>query len=139
MRRKGQEWRFSTSLVSRSVILLLHCYLYTPGQFGPFIGTALYPESDKPYYVHGMAACAGFMLLVGKSLITPPSAKKLLYLCKYCIIAALSLWLRRILQKTNDAMEKTTYSVIHSEGNGDNSPGEDGKLVEKTRPFRYIL
>ncbi|KAL8976599.1 MAG: hypothetical protein Q9205_007422 [Flavoplaca limonia] len=37
------------------------------GQLGPFIGTALYPESDRPYYVRGMTACAGFMLLVGKS------------------------------------------------------------------------
>ncbi|KAI4265308.1 MAG: hypothetical protein L6R38_009520 [Xanthoria sp. 2 TBL-2021] len=87
------------------------------GQLGPFIGTALYPESDKPYYIHGMAACAGFMLLV----------------------AALSLWLRRILQKNNEAAEKDTYSVIYSEENDDNSPGEDGKLVERTRPFRYIL
>lgn len=52
------------------MIAYLYCYLYTPGQLGPFIGTALYPESDKPYYVHGMAACAGFMLLVGKFPIT---------------------------------------------------------------------
>ncbi|KAL8965447.1 MAG: hypothetical protein Q9183_003849 [Haloplaca sp. 2 TL-2023] len=34
------------------------------GQLGPFIGTALYPESDKPFYVRGMTACALFMLLV---------------------------------------------------------------------------
>ncbi|KAL8687599.1 MAG: hypothetical protein Q9218_006278 [Villophora microphyllina] len=52
------------------------------GQLGPFIGTALYPESDKPYYFRGMTACALFMLLV----------------------AALSLWLRRILQRKNDAI-----------------------------------
>ncbi|KAI4232896.1 MAG: hypothetical protein LQ349_004719 [Xanthoria aureola] len=87
------------------------------GQLGPFIGTAIYPESDKPYYVHGMAACAGFMLLV----------------------AALSLWLRGILQRNNEATENTTYSVIYGEQNEDNSPGENGKLLRRTRPFRYIL
>lgn len=38
------------------------------GQLGPFIGTALYPESDKPFYVRGMTACALFMVLVGQSL-----------------------------------------------------------------------
>ena len=35
------------------------------GQFGPILGTRLYPESDKPYYVKGMSICGGFMLLVG--------------------------------------------------------------------------
>ena len=34
------------------------------GQLGPFVGTRLYPESDGPYYVKGMATCAGFMVLV---------------------------------------------------------------------------
>jgi len=34
------------------------------GQFGPLLGTRLYPDSDKPYYVRGMSVCAGFMLSV---------------------------------------------------------------------------
>ena len=34
------------------------------GQFGPLLGTRLYPDSDRPYYVKGMAICSGFMLLV---------------------------------------------------------------------------
>ena len=34
------------------------------GQFGPLIGTRLYPDSDKPYYVRGMSICAGFMFAV---------------------------------------------------------------------------
>lgn len=34
------------------------------GQFGPLVGTRLYPDSDKPYYVKGMSVCGGFMLLV---------------------------------------------------------------------------
>ena len=35
------------------------------GQFGPLVGTRLYPDDDKPYYVKGMAVCGGFMLFVG--------------------------------------------------------------------------
>ena len=34
------------------------------GQFGPLIGTRLYPDSDKPYYVTGMTICSIFMFLV---------------------------------------------------------------------------
>ena len=50
------------------------------GQFGPLVGTRLYPDSDKPYYVKGMAVCSGFMFLVG----------------------VLALILRRILAKENE-------------------------------------
>ncbi|KAL8709932.1 MAG: hypothetical protein Q9220_005382 [cf. Caloplaca sp. 1 TL-2023] len=46
------------------------------GQLGPFVGTALYPESDKPYYVRGMAACAAFMLLVGKQIPVTPEKQR---------------------------------------------------------------
>ena len=35
------------------------------GQFGPLVGTRLYPDDDKPYYVKGMAVCGGFMFFVG--------------------------------------------------------------------------
>ncbi|KAI9780246.1 MAG: hypothetical protein M1839_006806 [Geoglossum umbratile] len=34
------------------------------GQCGPLLGTRLYPEEDGPFYVRGMAVCAGFMLVV---------------------------------------------------------------------------
>ena len=34
------------------------------GQFGPLLGTKLYPDTDKPYYIKGMAVCSGFMFLV---------------------------------------------------------------------------
>jgi MFS family permease len=34
------------------------------GQCGPLLGTRLYPESDGPLYLKGMAVCAGFMTLV---------------------------------------------------------------------------
>lgn len=35
------------------------------GQLGPLVGVHLYPESEGPYYVKGMAICAGFMTAVG--------------------------------------------------------------------------
>jgi len=34
------------------------------GQLGPLLGVHLYPDSDQPYYVKGMAVCAGFMAMV---------------------------------------------------------------------------
>lgn len=34
------------------------------GQCGPLLGTRLYPASDGPWYVRGMATCSVFMLLV---------------------------------------------------------------------------
>ncbi len=49
------------------------------GQFGPLVGTRLYPDSDGPFYVRGMAVCGGFMLLV----------------------AGLAWWLKAILAREN--------------------------------------
>ena len=34
------------------------------GQLGPLLGVHLYPESDGPFYVKGMASCAVFMFMV---------------------------------------------------------------------------
>ncbi|KAF9889571.1 hypothetical protein FE257_007281 [Aspergillus nanangensis] len=34
------------------------------GQCGPLLGTRLYPHSDGPWYVRGMATCSFFMVLV---------------------------------------------------------------------------
>jgi len=34
------------------------------GQLGPLLGTRLYPDSDGPFYVKGMAVCAGSMAVV---------------------------------------------------------------------------
>ena len=34
------------------------------GQFGPLVGAGLFPESQGPAYVRGMAVCAGFMGVV---------------------------------------------------------------------------
>lgn len=35
------------------------------GQLGPLVGIHLYPESEGPFYIKGMAICAGFMAAVG--------------------------------------------------------------------------
>ena len=34
------------------------------GQCGPLLGTRLYPDSDGPWYIRGMAVCSFFMALV---------------------------------------------------------------------------
>lgn len=52
------------------------------GQLGPLVGVHLYPDSDQPYYVKGMAICACFMATV----------------------AVLALALRRILDIKNRRM-----------------------------------
>ncbi|KAL9013621.1 MAG: hypothetical protein Q9173_001698 [Seirophora scorigena] len=86
------------------------------GQLGPFIGTALYPEGDKPYYVRGMAVCTVFML----------------------VVAALSLWLRMIMYYQNRATDRR-YTVLKDIRGNDGSNGEEGKLVGQRRQFTYIL
>lgn len=35
------------------------------GQCGPLVGTRLYPDSDKPYFIRGMLVCSGAMAVVG--------------------------------------------------------------------------
>jgi MFS family permease len=51
------------------------------GQCGPLLGTRLYPQSEGPWYVKGMAACSFFML----------------------VVAVLALALRVLLQRANRA------------------------------------
>ncbi|KAL4771358.1 major facilitator superfamily domain-containing protein [Aspergillus nidulans var. acristatus] len=52
------------------------------GQCGPLLGTRLYPAEDGPWYVRGMAVCAGFM----------------------AIVAILAAVLRGILKRANERM-----------------------------------
>lgn len=86
------------------------------GQLGPFIGTALYPETDSPYYIRGMAACTMFML----------------------VVAGLSLLLRTILQRER-TVKDTPYIVIQGDGEEDGLVDGDRKWVDRPEPFRYIL
>ncbi|MCJ1477725.1 hypothetical protein MMC13_006398 [Lambiella insularis] len=85
------------------------------GQLGPLLGTRLYPDSDKPYYVKGMSVCAGFMLLV----------------------CALSLMLRYILAREN-ARSRLAYSRLDVE---DDEEGlvKEGRVDEGRERFMYIL
>lgn len=53
------------------------------GQFGPLLGTRLYPDEDKPYYLRGMTVCGVCMMAV----------------------AALAVWLRNILVRENRSLE----------------------------------
>jgi phosphatidylinositol 3,5-bisphosphate 5-phosphatase len=82
------------------------------GQFGPLLGTRLYPDSDGPYYVKGMTICAAFMFLV----------------------FFLSLGFRFILKRENARME-VVYMAVGEEG--DEGAETSEKVVAK--PFQYIL
>ena len=51
------------------------------------------------------------------------------------------MWLRRILQKHNEAIEVSRCSVIYGDDDDDDDdqpPGEDGKMMERTKAFRYV-
>ena len=83
------------------------------GQCGPLIGTKLYPDSDKPYFVKGMLVCAGFMFLV----------------------AVLSLWLRFILAAKNRRMGPA-YSAVGAKDQVEEVEDHGEKAVEQ---FTYML
>ncbi|KAI9713436.1 MAG: hypothetical protein M1820_000818 [Bogoriella megaspora] len=85
------------------------------GQCGPLLGTRLYPNSDKPYYVKGMSICAAFMLVV-------------------CLLA---LALRVVLKRAN--RRGTEYAKVGHEGEG-HTPLVDEFASEKSRKrFVYML
>lgn len=58
------------------------------GQCGPLLGTRLYPESDGPWYVRGMASCSFFMI----------------------VVAVLAIVLRILLQRENRAMAQGEHN-----------------------------
>lgn len=64
------------------------------GQCGPLLGTRLYPESDGPWYIRGMATCSFFMVLV----------------------AILALGLRLLLQRANRRTVDTMYQAVDQAG-----------------------
>lgn len=69
------------------------------GQCGPLLGTRLYPETDGPWYIRGMATCAFFMVLV----------------------AILAFALRILLQRANRATAGV-YSAVEQ-----SAPAESGE------------
>ena len=58
------------------------------GQCGPLVGTRLYPDIDKPYYVRGMSICAAFMFFVFagslglRTVLKKANARKVLHISK---------------------------------------------------------
>lgn len=84
------------------------------GQFGPLVGTRLYPDSDKPYYVKGMAVCSGFMFLVG----------------------VLALLLRKLLAKENERWGVDEGEAIGKQEEEGLVDGSGGKIRAR---FRNIL
>ncbi|KAJ5159766.1 uncharacterized protein N7482_006770 [Penicillium canariense] len=64
------------------------------GQCGPLLGTRLYPESDRPWYIRGMATCSFFMVLV----------------------AILAFGLRVLLQRANRRAGETVYQPVDRAG-----------------------
>ncbi|KAJ5740295.1 Major facilitator superfamily domain general substrate transporter [Penicillium malachiteum] len=69
------------------------------GQCGPLLGTRLYPESDGPWYVTGMAVCSFFMI----------------------IVAVLATVLRVLLQRANKTAtgDGALFDVSHVSGQDD--------------------
>ncbi|KAJ6099074.1 hypothetical protein N7467_000609 [Penicillium canescens] len=64
------------------------------GQCGPLLGTRLYPQSDGPWYVRGMATCSFFMI----------------------VVAVLALAMRILLQRMNRAVADSTYTIVEQAG-----------------------
>jgi MFS family permease len=84
------------------------------GQFGPLVGTRLYPDSDAPMYVKGMSICAGAMVLV----------------------AAMAMLLRVYLKRQN-----AQYDIVYG-NTGDEA--EEALVTKVTNSdgvtqFRYML
>ncbi|KAL9629503.1 MAG: hypothetical protein Q9164_006854 [Protoblastenia rupestris] len=81
------------------------------GQLGPLVGVHLYPDRDQPYYVKGMAICAGFMGMV----------------------AVLAFGLRMIL------LGKNRRVPMGIEGDGGEAEGLVGLDRRKRRRFVFMI
>ncbi|KAF7715257.1 Uncharacterized protein PECH_002123 [Penicillium ucsense] len=76
------------------------------GQCGPLLGTRLYPETDGPWYIRGMATCSFFMVLV----------------------AILAVCLRVILQRANQRSARATYQAVNGARPGQYGEEQDGLM-----------
>ena len=85
------------------------------GQCGPLLGVRLFPKSQAPYYVPGMAVCAGFMLMV----------------------ALLALALRWDLARRNRSQTVTQYEMVGADDEGLIS--EAWKPTSGTGTFKFML
>ena len=76
------------------------------GQCGPLVGTRLYPSSDGPWYVRGMAVCSMFMVAV----------------------SGLALGLRKLLQRENArSLDEQREGVLDEETAGMEAEGLMGR------------
>lgn len=92
------------------------------GQCGPLLGTRLYPDTDGPWYVRGMAICSFFMALV----------------------VILAFVLRVLLKRENSRVGLDGDGEIELAGLGESERliGSDGRdrLEKKTRErFTFII
>lgn len=87
------------------------------GQCGPLIGTRLYPDSDKPWFVRGMLTCATFMVAV----------------------AMLAFALRLVLLRRNRriAEKRDQMGIEMTEGEGLIDRGRVGSMQDEM--FTYIV
>ncbi|KAG0161647.1 hypothetical protein PDIDSM_1840 [Penicillium digitatum] len=74
------------------------------GQCGPLLGTRLYPETDGPWYIRGMATCSFFMV----------------------VVAGLAVGLRILLRRMNRAAVDSTYTIEQA---GPVDPGEERDVL----------
>lgn len=81
------------------------------GQCGPLVGTRLYPDSDGPWYVRGMAVCSMFMVAV----------------------AGLAFGLRKLLQRENArSLSEQREGVLDEEAAGTEAEGLMGRAGSST-------
>lgn len=89
------------------------------GQCGPLLGTRVFPTTDAPYYVKGMAICAAFMFFN----------------------ALLALLLRTYFVWENARLEKAELEAAATAGASDGKTGLSDELVEMegVYGYRYVL
>lgn len=87
------------------------------GQFGPLIGTRLYPDSDGPLYVRGMLVCAVSMLSV----------------C--CLALSLRVILARRNRRNSEQEDKMGIEMAEGEG----LISSDGQSFAQSQRFVYII
>ncbi|KAL2120404.1 hypothetical protein VTJ04DRAFT_4431 [Mycothermus thermophilus] len=87
------------------------------GQCGPLVGTRLFPASDAPFYVKGMAACAGAMAGVAG------------------LAAGLRWWLGRV----NRRLDEEGVGEKEEEEEEEEALVGSGKKRRRERGFRYML
>ncbi|KAK1142713.1 hypothetical protein N8T08_007344 [Aspergillus melleus] len=82
------------------------------GQCGPLLGTRLYPASDRPWYVRGMATCSFFMM----------------------VVAGLALLLRVLLQRANRRVQRKgeEEDTFEMQGGGHAASASAGAAAEES-------